>query len=144
MYAKQAHQYIGESSLDEDHNDEDMNDGQSNNVSESTTTTSFKEDQIGASSYNYEEINLDDEQHIQKVNDEDVHVSDASSDNANEETSVDKAHNDNVEDAQFQELNDSQQSSESTSHLENEKFTTARTLIMQLTKVLIMRRSIQT
>ena len=74
MYAKQAHQYIGESSLDEDHNDEDMNDGQSNNVSESTTTTSFKEDQIGASSYNYEEINLDDEQHIQKVNDEDVHV----------------------------------------------------------------------
>ncbi|MEJ7530433.1 hypothetical protein WL526_11025, partial [Staphylococcus hominis] len=25
MYAKQAHQYIGESSLDEDHNDEDMN-----------------------------------------------------------------------------------------------------------------------
>ena len=106
--------------LDEDHNDEDMNDGQSNNVSESTTTTSFKEDQIGASSYNYEEINLDDEQHIQKVNDEDVHVSDASSDNANEETSVDKAHNDNVEDAQFQELNDSQQSSESTSHLENE------------------------
>lgn len=120
MYAKQAHLYIGESSLDEDHNDEDMNDGQSNNVSESTTTTSFKEDQIGASSYNYEEINLDDEQHIQKVNDEDVHVSDASSDNANEETSVDKAHNDNVEDAQFQELNDSQQSSESTSHLENE------------------------
>lgn len=120
MYAKQAHQYIGESSLDEDHNDEDMNDGQSNNVSESTTITSFKEDQIGASSYNYEEINLDDEQHIQKVNDEDVHVSDASSDNATEETSVDKAHNDNVEDAQFQELNDSQQSSESTSYLENE------------------------
>ena len=120
MYAKQAHQYIGESSLDEDHNDEDMNDGQSNNVSERTTTTSFKEDQIGASSYNYEEINLDDEQHIQKVNDEDVHVSDASSENATEETSVDKAHNDNVEDAQFQELNDSQQPSESTSHLENE------------------------
>ena len=46
MYAKQAHQYIGESSLDEDHNDEDMNDGQSNNVSESTTTTSFKKTKL--------------------------------------------------------------------------------------------------
>lgn len=119
MYAKQAHQYIGESSLDEDDND-DINDEESNDGAERITNTSFKEDQIGASSYNYEEINLDDERHIQQVHDEDVYVNNASSGNDTDETSVEETHNNDIEDAQFQELNDSQQSLESSSHIDND------------------------
>ena len=119
MYAKQAHQYIGESSLDEDDNENHI-DVELNDSSDHPSTKSFEEDQIGASSYNYEEINLDDEHHIQKLNDEDVQVNDSpinsGQDNENELNKKDEE----IEDAQFHELDDSQQQSDETTHSEQE------------------------
>ena len=51
MYAKQAHQYIGESSQTKRHNENHI-DVELNDSSDHPSTKSFEEDQIGASSYN--------------------------------------------------------------------------------------------
>lgn len=110
---------LEKSSLDEDDNENHI-DVELNDSSDHPSTKSFEEDQIGASSYNYEEINLDDEHHIQKLNDEDVQVNDSpinsGQDNENELNKKDEE----IEDAQFHELDDSQQQSDETTHSEQE------------------------
>ncbi|MGO2077255.1 MAG: DNA translocase FtsK, partial [Staphylococcus equorum] len=80
MYAKQAHHFIGESSLDEE--------SKAKNVSENQTEASIQDAQlsddsqqneddtrIGATSpFNYEEIDLDNVRDVHKINDEYVNV----------------------------------------------------------------------
>lgn len=77
MYAKQAHQYTGESSLDEDvETNHDIDDKTETNRQSNEQSTDFEKDEIGASSFNYEEINLNDSHHLKQINDEDVQVND--------------------------------------------------------------------
>ncbi|MDG0844550.1 FtsK/SpoIIIE domain-containing protein [Staphylococcus equorum] len=93
MYAKQAHHFIGESSLDEE--------GKAKNVSENETEASVQDAQIsddsqqneddtqvGATSpFNYEEINLDNVRDVHTINEEYVNVDSESMDNHIENTS---------------------------------------------------------
>ena len=88
MYAKQAHRYIGESSLDEDR--------RAKNVSDKQTETSLQDaqkpgkdepqnepDTETTSPYNYEEINLDNVSDVHTINDEYVDITTESHDNNN-------------------------------------------------------------
>ncbi|KRG10446.1 DNA translocase FtsK [Staphylococcus sp. NAM3COL9] len=105
MYAKQAHHFIGESSLDEE--------SKAKNVSENETEASVQDAQIsddsqqneddtqvGATSpFNYEEINLDNVRDVHTINDEYVNVDSESIDNNIENTPPveHQTINDNVE-----------------------------------------------
>ncbi|MGO3498135.1 MAG: DNA translocase FtsK, partial [Staphylococcus equorum] len=113
MYAKQAHHFIGESSLDEE--------SKAKNVSENQTEASIQDAQlsddsqqneddtpIGATSpFNYEEIDLDNVRDVHKINDEYVNVNvdadiesespDSDNDIENHTSAEHKSLNDDVE-----------------------------------------------
>ena len=109
MYAKQAHQYTGESSLDEDvETNHDIDDKTETNKQSNEQSTDFEKDEIGASSFNYEEINLNDSHHLKQINDEEVQVNGTQKNNSLT-NQHEKMQQEEIEDAQFQELDDSQQ-----------------------------------
>ncbi|ANQ64557.1 DNA translocase FtsK [Staphylococcus equorum] len=109
MYAKQAHHFIGESSLDEE--------SKAKNVSENQTEVSIQDAQlsddsrqneddtrIGATSpFNYEEIDLDNVRDVHKINDVNVDADlesespDSDSDIENHTSAEHKSLNDDVE-----------------------------------------------
>ncbi|RIL70792.1 DNA translocase FtsK [Staphylococcus devriesei] len=84
MYAKQAQQYIGESSLDHDEDNESHFANEHENAlgtdteqfSENNQDENKQQDGEDDAHYNYEEVDLNQVTSLQRVNDEDVKVSD--------------------------------------------------------------------
>lgn len=84
MYAKQAQQYIGESSLDHDEDNESHFANEHENAlgtdteqfSENNQDENKQQDDEDDAHYNYEEVDLNQVTSLQRVNDEDVKVSD--------------------------------------------------------------------
>ncbi|RNB39092.1 hypothetical protein EDM29_15195, partial [Staphylococcus aureus] len=84
MYAKQAQQYIGESSLDHDEDNASHFDEEHENalgtdteqLNENNHDENLQQDSEDDAHYNYEEVDLNQVTSVQQVNDEDVKVSD--------------------------------------------------------------------
>ena len=89
MYAQQAKQYIGESSLDGAQNKISDTDYSTKSSGEDATDEHDTTDQIDTSQYNYQEINLDNISNVHNINDSD----DVSNTNENQTENVETASN---------------------------------------------------